>query len=76
MTESEAPLSQSDLDRGFRRVTHIEHRTGARGGRWWWLTLECGHSRSVHNPPFRHVFQKVRHAPRKLKCLMNSCRKT
>ena len=75
MTDSEIPLlSQPDLDRGFRRVVHIEHRTGRRGGRWWWLTLECGHFKSVHVPPFRHLFQKVRQAPRKLKCLMSSCK--
>jgi hypothetical protein len=56
-----------------KKVVHIEHQTGPRGGESWFLTLECGHHKSVPMPRFRPnldlVLVKVResHTPRRKK---------
>jgi len=39
--------------RPFRDVEHIEERTGSRGGRYWLLTLSCGHIVTRDIPRFR-----------------------
>lgn len=52
-------------------VTHIETREGRRGGRTWWLTLACGHFKSVRVPrvlPFQVAFRKLTFAPKYVKC--------
>lgn len=36
--------------KAWKRVVHIESRTGPHGGRHWILTLECGHH-AVHKQP-------------------------
>lgn len=61
--------------RPWRQVTHIELTTGARGGKVWFLTLECGHHKAVRMPVFRiekgnWVAQADREAPTKCRCLI------
>lgn len=31
----------------LREVVHIEEGEGARGGKYWWVTLECGHHKGI-----------------------------
>jgi len=57
----------------WKGVVHIEDRTGPRGGRCWLLTLECGHAKSVHIPPFR-IGRLLSHRPpsppQRVRCLI------
>lgn len=70
------------MTKPWRKVVHIEHSIGERGGEYWWLTLECGHHKSVPVPPYRIEFgvmvtlgkrcraPKKRTAPERCRCLL------
>lgn len=68
-------MGASSQTRPWRQVTHIDLTTGARGGKVWFLTLECGHHKAVRMPVFRIeklnlVAQANREAPTKCRCLI------
>jgi len=56
----------------WKKVTHIKICEGTRGGRYYFLTLECGHFKSIAIPPFREYMMMVpfkpRNAPEKVIC--------
>lgn len=54
----------------WRKVLHIEHRTGPRGGDFYWLTLECGHHFSTRSRDGASAawWRKITYAPHKVKC--------
>lgn len=62
----------------WRKVTHIEnrykdlkHEVGS--SLTWFLTLECGHFKSVHGGTLRSMrgsIPKLRTAPKKVRCLI------
>lgn len=64
----------NDLAGPLREVVYIFAREGARGGPYWRLVLECGHSvaRKRHNPEnfpqtlFRPLSEKL--APKRVQC--------
>lgn len=76
------PAASTLMSKPWRKVVHIEHSTGERGGEYWWLTLECGHHKSVPIPPYRIEFSvmvtfgkqrrspKKRTAPERCRCLL------
>lgn len=76
------PPESPRLTKPWREVVHIEYSQGERGGQYWWLTLECGHHKSVPIPPLRIEFglivsfgnrsraPKKRTAPERCRCLL------
>jgi hypothetical protein len=57
----------------WRDVVHIADNTGPRGGRYWTLTLECGHHAFRPVPviapdKMAAVFGRVRTAPHRVRC--------
>ncbi len=57
-------------DRVWRKVVDIKECAGSKGGRYWGLTLECGHYLSHARPPFRRgvLNFKPQFAPKKKLC--------
>lgn len=58
----------------WRTVSNIGETTGARGGKAWSLTLECGHIAIRHQAPttFRRAMagKPTPFAPRRVRCWM------
>lgn len=62
----------------WRGVTHIDYQTGSKGGRVWWLTLDCGHHAARKIPRFYLPFAignmdralKRRTAPQRVRCAL------
>ncbi len=57
----------------WRKVAHIEINEGAKGGRYYGLTLECGHYTTVTIRPFNpsRILMpgyKVQLAPQRCRC--------
>ena len=61
-----------DTVKPWRIVRHIENRIGPHGGRYWLLTLECGHLKCARKPCLRpyQIFRRIRFAPKKVACLV------
>lgn len=58
----------------WKDVVHIREGKGPRGGEYWFLTLECGHHKSVPRPPFRPemvmtMLRRPSGAPKRVRCL-------
>lgn len=56
-------------------VIKIEDSEGRKGGRYWWLTLSCGHGTARRKPrfdPARHILNSTKglFAPRRVVCLV------
>ena len=76
---SKMPRKSGPLDGPRRKVVYIFDREGERGGSYWLLVLECGHSatRSRVNPKnplvalthalFRPLSEKL--APKRVQCM-------
>lgn len=58
-----------------RDVTHIKDCTGPHGGRYWFLTLSCGHFKAVRMPHYRlaqAITRPIKFAPKRCQCLICS----
>lgn len=60
----------------LRQVVYIAEREGPRGGRYWMLTLECGHLATRDIPSPKCVVRSLMQgnvpsfAPEKVKCII------
>jgi hypothetical protein len=64
--------SRSELTGPLCTVVYIFEREGARGGKFWFLVLACGHAVARKQPPlnvhtlFRPIEEKL--APKRVQC--------
>jgi hypothetical protein len=65
--EGEGVVKRTSRD-PWCRVEHIEIHEGPKGGRYYWLRLECGHFKSVTIPNFCFIRPKLHLAPRRCRC--------
>lgn len=62
--------------RPWSEVAHIEHLEGRCGGKFWFLTLACGHFKSVRMTARPSIFPltplgiRCSFAPKKVRCLL------
>jgi hypothetical protein len=57
----------------MKEVVHIKDSVGPHGGRYWFLTLSCGHFKAVRQPHFRGVqaiVRPIRFAPKSVHCIV------
>jgi len=53
----------------MRAVERIEEVAGPRGGRHYFLTLECGHHATRRLPIYKgRIFGKLQFVPQRVKC--------
>ena len=60
--------------RPWRNVEWIDSHVGPKGGEYWFLTLSCGHHKSVAKPSFKHGLEigstRTNFAPYRVRCLL------
>lgn len=62
----------------WSEVVHIGENTGAHGGRFWVLTLACGHIATRSNPVPKNLTEMfgrrgLRFAPKRVRCYVCGC---